>query len=245
MTYADDNAVIRTKVNGVDMDVRISDARKTLQLQSAAEQNFARAQQMKQAYAEQIRFGEQLLPLKNNPEAMARKLAELTGAQLGVVTPSVEDDGSDPATKQLRDKVAQLEQQNAVFTQYLAENQSKSELQALHEAVKSLPLYQDDDEALNRAKVSVVAMWLKDGKQRPLTEIAGEVHAADAAWLQRQLQGKFDQRTATAAQLATIPPGSGTPGLSENSSYKSDPKAIQSGGWRKPFDAFVARIGVQ
>ena len=56
-----------------------------------------------------------------------------------------------------------------------------------------------------------VAAYIRTFPGASVAEVAGRVHADDAAFLQRQLQQTRDQRAGNIQQFASVPPSSGTP----------------------------------
>lgn len=240
--YADPNALARTVVNGRVMDVPVSDLVKNHQLLSASEEKFRTANILKAQYAADIQMSQELRSLaRTNPEMALRRFSELTGVPLGANPMQADDENVDPAIKQVRAQLAALQAQNNELHQFVQKHTTQEKLDEIRAEVSKLPLYQGDAEAIEQAEVVVAAYLVSPaGKDMSVREIAQELHAKQEAMLRKHLTTQRDTRAANAEALATVPPSSGAPGLTQPAPFKASPQEIQRGTYKQKLDGLLA-----
>lgn len=251
--YAADNAVVRLKVDGREMDTTVADLRRSAQMASAAEKRLQEANALKAQHAGAIEFASQMETLmRTNPEAalaeIQRRASQLHGRQIGVgsTDASYSSEDLDPVTKQTRSDLMQIQSQLAELTKFRDELTTKSHMDRIKSVVGSLPLYQGNAKAREQAEV-VVAAYQMANPNKPLEEVAAELHAMQADMLSDFMSSQRDQRATNTSQLAGVPPTAGTPALTTNTPPKPSAKDLQSGQWRSGFKSFVNQLknGVQ
>ncbi len=253
INYAQDNAVVRLKVDGREMDTTVADLRRSAQMASAAEKRLQEANSLKQQHAGAIEFAQQMETLmRTNPEAalaeVQRRASQLHGRPIGAgqTDASFDDSDLDPVTKQTRSDLMRIQSQLADLTKFRDELTTKSHMDRIKSVVGAMPLYQGNAKAREQAEV-VVAAYQMANPNKPLEEVAAELHAMQADMLSDFMSSQRDQRAANTSQLAGIPPTAGTPGLTSNAPQKPSAKELQSGQWRSGFKNFVSQLknGVQ
>jgi hypothetical protein len=246
--YAPDNAVVRLKVDGREMDTTVADLRKSAQMASAAEKRLQEANALKAQHAGAIEFASQMETLlRTNPDAalaeIQRRASQLHGRPIGVGSTDASYSGEelDPVTKQTRSELMQIQSKIAELTKFRDELTTQSHMDRIKSVVGSLPLYQGNAKAREQAEV-VVAAYQMANPSKPLEEVAAELHALQADMLSDFMSSQRDQRASAASQLAGIPPAAGTPGLTANTPPKPSAKDLQSGQWRSGFKSFVNQL---
>jgi hypothetical protein len=228
--YAADDSLVRVKVDGQDMDMRLSDLRAQAQLRTAAEKRFTEAQALKANYSGDIQFANEIRSLlKTNPDAALAKLSEIAGRPLGSV-PTPEDENLDPQTRGLVAKIQQLQAKQDEFTNYVRQSQTRGQVEMIRDELSKFPIYQGDPQARERAEFNVAAILAVHGDSMgSISDLAGKEHAKDEQFLRRATQATHDTRLAAMAADATVPAGQGTPTLSTNEPPKLDKSEWKSG----------------
>lgn len=239
--YAADTALVRLRVDGRDVDVPVGELKAVGQLRTAAEKRFADANALKTQYAGDIAFANEMRSLsQTNPEEAARRFQQLTGRPLPGATPTQADDENvDPAIRQVRAQLALLQTQNAELTKFAQRFQTQEAVDSIRSELQKFPLYQGDAEALRQAEV-VVAAYLVNNPDRPISEMAGELHAMQSDMLRRHQTTQRDTRAANAEALASVPPSAGSPGLTQPTPFKATPGEMQRGSWKQKLDVHLA-----
>lgn len=237
--YATDAMLLRTKVNGRDVDIPIADARKSAQLLSAAEEGFAKLGRQRAESQREIELGRVVLANLHNPQQLTQRLAEATGRPLVVNAAEAEDDATDPKTRALEAKLRALETKTAGYDQFLAVKQTDETLGAIRGELDRYPLYQQDPGEREHAELVVAAIVSKDMamSRAQIAEVVGELHARRADTITRQTTLERDQRAADQTRHAALPASAGQPGLTENV-----PARISSEEWQKGPGAFKAGL---
>lgn len=251
--YVPDDAVVRAVVDGKPLDVRVSDLKRQYQMQSAAEKRLAEANQLRTQYRSDLDTMERIRNLARiNPAAAQEELHKTfglrptqTGADNQGNYSQANLNGEEaPETTALRSEIAQLRAEMAGINQFRDQMLVQSVTQQVKEAVRTLPLYQRDEQAARRAEL-FVAQYLSQNPTATANEVAGAVHAEDVEFVQRQLQAQRDQRVTNTSNLASVPPSVGTPGVNPPQIPKPSIEEIRSGAWKKRLDSYVGEVRKQ
>lgn len=216
-----DDVIVRVPLQGgVQADVKLSDLKRTYGITNAAEARLAKANQQLLEQSQAISRGEELLAVQRlaqtNPEAAARRLAELTGVPIGVAPKVEDDDGLDPAARDIRNRLGQVEQVTGEFKRLQSEDRVRQMHESIKSAVRSYPAYAQDEAWAQEIDGFVAAQVVQPNNQLTLHEIVARIHAKDHDRMSAQLTRERDTRAANVQALASVPAGVGTPALTDN-----------------------------
>lgn len=244
--FADENAIIRTIVDGKPRDITVKDARDSWQIRTAAEKRLAEANKLQNEGAADIAFARQVRTAlqQTNPQAALQELQRVTGRDLGVNTTEAEDDGTDPQIRDLKAKLALLENRTGRYDKLLAEQQVSDTVGAIRQELQKFPLYQQDSGEAGDAEIVVAAhIAQRPGMTRAeIADLVGELHARRSDTIQRATTSERNQRVASVAENASVDPASGTPGLSTIQTEKPSKEDWHNGKWKRGFDNVLSRV---
>lgn len=234
--YVAPTAMAQVTVDGRKMDVPVADLVKKYQIGTAAEVRLQQANQLADQHRATLDAVNRVRTLSaSNPQAALEEAQRLLGLRL---PPKASDNAQgdeadpDPQTTRLMSEMNALKAKLAEFDQFREQAVTSGVRQQIATAVREFPLYKNDPTQAARAE-NFVAAYLQANPQASIREVAGLVHADDVAFIQSQLQQTRDQRATTTEQLATIPPGSGSPAMSQlPGDLKMNPEELKRGDFR-------------
>lgn len=239
--YVRPEQMAQVQVDGRKMDVPVADLVRKYQVGSAAEQRLQQANQMADRYRSDLDAVQRIRTLaSSNPQAALEEARRSLGLQLppkASDNPQGEPD-PDPQTTRIMSELSALKAQLAGMDQFREQVVTNSVTQEIAAAVRSMPLYAADPNQAARAE-RFVAAYLQANPQASIREVAGLVHADDVEFVQRQIQQTRDQRAGNVQQLASVPPSSGTPGLSQIPEARMTPAELKAQSSRGAFSRII------
>lgn len=260
--YASGDALYPTKVDGKSLAVPVKDLAVSYQFQGAAEKRLADANRIYTENRDQldsfrrmealaIRLGIDSTSLRTNPEAAAAEMARKLGIQPpqhgnGADNSATNDDGTDPALRALRSELAANKAMLTDLTGRLDKGDQEKATGRVMSEIKSrlsaYPLYQGEETLSRQAEDLVVLRHLAD-RSKPIAQVVAEVYSEHEEIETSRVTKIRDTRTSNADATRTLPPGTGTPGLSIDEMPKvTDKKDWTNGGWKKTFGAAADHV---
>lgn len=252
-------AVVDVTVDGKAMKVPFSDVVKGYQIESSARRRMSEVEAMRTKYKDQIDFAERFSQTaRSNPELAAQEtealIERVSGRKLTRAQAAAQQNTTQPESYQAndapQDRAAINREIDSIVRARLSSDpelqelrQMRSELRtrdALSEIGRVLdgyPHYKANPEARMNAELVMGAM-LRNNPDRPLDEIARELHSRDMVVLERALNQTRDQRVQTAQATAAVPPN-GTPQLTEQAEPFTR-KDLKNGRLRAAMEAAYA-----
>jgi hypothetical protein len=226
-------------IDGKAMDVPLSELTRKYQIGGAAENRLAEANRILDAARSERATLDSIARIRTlaqtDPRAAAEEARRSLGLQLPVAASGNQGlDGNEPdaAAAAIQAELATIKQRLAQAEQVSAQAATRDVVQQIRAAVQAYPLYQQDPSASERAeKFVLVAVNSVPGIS--IKDAAASVHADDVDLITRHTQQTRNQRAATSEQLTTMPPGSGSPAMSQlPSDLKMTPEEMKRGDVR-------------
>lgn len=243
----DENALVPTTVDGKRMMVPLKDVVASYQMRTAAEKRLAEANRLQNEHAGDLALARQVRAALQdpNPQAALRELERVSGRSFGMNnTTQAEDDGTDPALRDLRAKMAAIEARDARLNQFFAKQETDEKLQAIHSELQKYPLYQQDPGEFENAEVVVAAHMVKNPAmtRAEIADLVNALHERRSDTIQRLTTSERNQRAAAVSEAGTVPPSAGTPSLTTIPSQKPSKEDWQNNGWQRKLSNFVAGV---